>query len=311
VTQNVYEPQALNRNSYVLNNPLFYTDPTGFSKWTTFRDKWLKPAVAIAVAWNVGGPLFNALKTAWTASASSAVATWSGTTLAGIASGSLVGGINGVIFNGPRGFAIGARMGAIGGAITGSFAAFMPVDASVTKQMAASVLAGGTTSVLQGGSFGDGLKGVFVGMALQYAVDLFTYEGYYQNRYASREELLADLGSDGYAIGERGLGFLRALFRADGGSWLDKHNLELLHQQLFFEEGGVLRNLGFFGGGVGVAADSGFPGNIARYRFSPVLHGPLTVDQLTSIPGFRVQDYNLIFNNCQDFVMTVQLMHGQ
>jgi RHS repeat-associated protein len=41
--------QSLNRYSYVMNNPLSYTDPTGYS-WSKFRDKWLKPIAAIAIS---------------------------------------------------------------------------------------------------------------------------------------------------------------------------------------------------------------------------------------------------------------------
>jgi RHS repeat-associated protein len=46
--------QSHNRYSYVMNNPLSFTDPSGFSSWTRFRDKWLKPIIAIGVAWALG-----------------------------------------------------------------------------------------------------------------------------------------------------------------------------------------------------------------------------------------------------------------
>lgn len=35
--------QSYNRYSYTLNNPLSYTDPTGFGTWSRFRDKFLNP----------------------------------------------------------------------------------------------------------------------------------------------------------------------------------------------------------------------------------------------------------------------------
>lgn len=38
----------------MLNNPLSFTDPSGFSSWTKFRDTILKPVVAIAAAWFLG-----------------------------------------------------------------------------------------------------------------------------------------------------------------------------------------------------------------------------------------------------------------
>lgn len=46
--------QSYNRYSYVMNTPFMYTDPTGFSAWTDFRDKWVRPIAAIAVAYYLG-----------------------------------------------------------------------------------------------------------------------------------------------------------------------------------------------------------------------------------------------------------------
>ena len=59
IVQDPYNLQSLNRYSYVLNNPLYYTDPTGFSWWTKFRNKWLKPVAAIAAAWVIGPAAYN------------------------------------------------------------------------------------------------------------------------------------------------------------------------------------------------------------------------------------------------------------
>jgi RHS repeat-associated protein len=47
--QDPLDAQSYNRYSYVKNNPLSFTDPSGFSWWT----KWRKPVIAIAIAWAV------------------------------------------------------------------------------------------------------------------------------------------------------------------------------------------------------------------------------------------------------------------
>jgi RHS repeat-associated protein len=51
--------QSYNRYSYVLNNPLFYTDPSGYFSLSKFFKKVLKPLVSIAAAWYLGPVAFN------------------------------------------------------------------------------------------------------------------------------------------------------------------------------------------------------------------------------------------------------------
>ncbi len=184
IVQAPYNLQSLNRYSYVLNNPLYYTDPTGFSWWTDFRDGFLKPVAAIVAAAWIGPMVFNAvLPSAVGAAGATGLgmsgSVWAGTAIAGAASGAAVGGIAGGIYNGPQGIAQGAKYGAIGGAITGPVAAMYSgsYNGSLNgaarygysaERVAVQSLAGGVSSMAQGRSFMDGLKSSFIPSALTY-----------------------------------------------------------------------------------------------------------------------------------------------
>ncbi len=50
IIQAPLDSQSYNRFAYVRNNPMSYTDPSGFSWWTDFRDKILRPVLAIVVS---------------------------------------------------------------------------------------------------------------------------------------------------------------------------------------------------------------------------------------------------------------------
>jgi len=138
---NPFDLQSLNRYSYVNNNPLGYTDPTGYfklfgKKWSWWRDKVVKPVVAIAVSIYAPG-IINGL-TGWGATASQIAA--------GAISGSITGGGQG------------ALMGAFS---AGLFTGLHGMDAGFAKVLAHGV-AGGIMSELQGGEFQSGfLAGAF------------------------------------------------------------------------------------------------------------------------------------------------------
>lgn len=162
----------------MLNNPLYYTDPTGFSPWTKFRDKWLKPIVAIAAAWYLGPMVYNAvLPSAVGAAGATGMgmtgSVWAGSAIAGAASGAVVGGVAGGIFNGPQGIAQGAKYGAIGGAITGPVTAMYSGAGWGVERVAVNSVTGGVSSAAQGGSFADGARPSFAVSSLSYAADYY------------------------------------------------------------------------------------------------------------------------------------------
>jgi hypothetical protein len=90
--------QSHNRYSYVMNNPLSFTDPSGFSSWTKFRDRILKPVIGLVVGWYLGplignwlGQLFFSMANSCTAAAAS-LANFLGAVSGGFAAGGIAGG---------------------------------------------------------------------------------------------------------------------------------------------------------------------------------------------------------------------------
>ncbi|MBI4597338.1 MAG: VCBS repeat-containing protein [Candidatus Omnitrophica bacterium] len=131
--QNPFDPQSLNRYSYVRNNPLRYTDPSGNFLWIPFliaAAKAILIAAATFAAFNVGFGVATGQITTWTAAGHAA--------LAGAAAGAT--------------FAAGAIV--VGPAIAGTLLGQLALIG------ASGAVGGGVGNGLAGGSF---LQGAFSG----------------------------------------------------------------------------------------------------------------------------------------------------
>ncbi|WP_064791916.1 toxin TcdB middle/N-terminal domain-containing protein [Shewanella woodyi] len=151
---NIQAPKNLqnyNRYSYVLNNPLTYTDPSGyfFDKLFDFVKKYWKVIVAIVVSVITYGAA-----TGWVASWGLGTAFGVGTVGNGIIAGAIAGAASGFVATGSlRGTLMGALSGAVFGGLGGYFRAN---DVGFITQTVSHATAGGVMAELQGGNFGHG-----------------------------------------------------------------------------------------------------------------------------------------------------------
>jgi RHS repeat-associated protein len=141
--------QSLNRYSYVFNNPLSATDPSGYLS--------LKEAAGIVV-----GAVVSYYVGPW---AGNWVAGWGGAFASGIGNGIAAGAITGAAAGATSTVAMGgsasaafrsAGYGALSGAVFGGVASKLGADAGFWKEVGAYGVAGGVVAELQGGSFGHG-----------------------------------------------------------------------------------------------------------------------------------------------------------
>ena len=159
IVQEPYNAQNLNRYSYVLNNPLSYTYPSGLS----FVKKYWRQIVAAAVSVFFG----PAAAAAWGAWGAAAVGFVSGTIATGSWEGGLWGAFSGAVF-----FGIGSYFDKVAAGNASAVEAVrnagfpdyalrtVPGTGLTSAQFAGQVLshavAGGVISSLQGGRFGHG-----------------------------------------------------------------------------------------------------------------------------------------------------------
>jgi RHS repeat-associated protein len=170
--------QNFNRYSYVLNNPLTYTDPTGH-KISGF---WLTAIVLVVVAvvtWGVGAALLGSASAlsqgVFVASLNGmATLTPAGLALAGAAGGAVGGALNAALSGGNFGDILrGALTGAVTGAITGAMGDGILQAMADGKYGLAGMLVvghglvGGASNEALGGRFQDGFCSAAAGAAAQ------------------------------------------------------------------------------------------------------------------------------------------------
>jgi RHS repeat-associated protein len=170
--------QSFNRYSYVLNNPLFYTDPSGYWSFNFMGIKASgdnRVAIAVVAAVITGGMAANAYLASagvtasaaatagYASTAAMAAATTSGimgmsvATVSGIVGGASAGFAGGLLASGGdinaglRGALTGGVLGGVGASLNNS--AFNTFERVMLKASAS-----GAMAKLQGGSFGDGFK---------------------------------------------------------------------------------------------------------------------------------------------------------
>ncbi|KZN53727.1 hypothetical protein N474_19340 [Pseudoalteromonas luteoviolacea CPMOR-2] len=168
--------QNYNAYSYVLNNPLSYTDPSGylFKKLGSFVKKYWKVIAAAALAvvtygaassWLManGFATMTTVGTGWGAMCVNTLS-FTGSMLAGAASGFVAGAVS-------TGTLKGAVKGAISGAVFGGVGYGQHgLQWAKTTQIAAHAVTGGILSHLQGGKFGHG----FINAGFMKGVGKFT-----------------------------------------------------------------------------------------------------------------------------------------
>jgi RHS repeat-associated protein len=162
IIQSPLDLQNYNRYSYVLNNPLSLTDPTGYSWWT----KWRRPILAVVAAvvtYNLSSVAMSsaaikagsstALATVGTASNGMLVGTGltaTGNAVAGAAAGFASGGVmGGNLESAVRGAFSGAAFGGLNGWFGNSWS---------IGRVGANTALGGAISKAMGGRFSDGAR---------------------------------------------------------------------------------------------------------------------------------------------------------
>jgi RHS repeat-associated protein len=234
--------QSYNRYSYVMNNPMKYTDPSGYFFKSLFR------AIKKAVKSVVKSKLFKIVATVVLAVVTyGAASAWAAGLMAGTNIGcsmALSGVIAGAAGGAAAGFVAGASLtamnggsvreslkaglkGGVSGAITGGVAGSYG-KAWSWQRVGASSVAGGASSEIQGGRFKDGFK-------FSLAVSMLTYASHEMRKSMIRQSKIDPRNASGKSVGFKGDGF-----KLGGG----RYNSILGEKQVRSPLGGIQGDVG-------------------------------------------------------------------
>lgn len=178
IIQDPYNTQSLNRYSYVMNNPLSYTDPSGYSR---LRKGWWRMPVAIVVSVYTAGAasgLMAGAQAASLAGSASGIAGFAGGAMASYASSALVtqaiivsvagGAVAGAISTGNlKGAVKGGVMAAVTFGIGHGFDGTGGVGAvGSADRIIAHSLVSGVSAEIDGGQFGHGFASAALSQAI-------------------------------------------------------------------------------------------------------------------------------------------------
>ncbi|MHB1186400.1 RHS repeat domain-containing protein [Thiobacillus sp.] len=225
---NPFDLQSLNRYSYVNNNPLGFTDPSGYfklfgKKWSWIRDKVVKPIAQIAIC-AVTGPGGCAVS-------ASAFALANGATPGQALRAGILNYLTSQAFNiagdlAPKGLpnvAAHAAVGCVSAAVSGgqcgqgalsaaagsAWSNYGPDFHSLTANLVAHAVVGGTASVLGGGKFENGAMTASFGY-------LFNFLAHANQTPQGNYSFGIDLSANGFSgfASDSGAGLLSSL-----GNW--------------------------------------------------------------------------------------------